>query len=92
MAQQLDQFPVYDPVTEKGDRLSALWRDFMGTFYQNLIGYLTQYGLIVPPLTTAQRNTIQSPEEGQLIRNSDRKTLQVYLNGGWQEITTTPAP
>lgn len=101
MAQQFDQFPVYDPITKSGLLFSPVWQDFMGTFFQNLTGYLCEFGMLVPSITTSERNSLRLravannptlPLEGQLIYNSDRKTLQVYLNGGWQEVTTTPAP
>ena len=92
MSVDFDEFPVYDPITEKGDRLSGVWQASMSTFFQTLIEYLTQYGVLIPNVTTEQRNSILEPEEGQTITNSDRKALQVYLNGGWQEILTIPAP
>lgn len=92
MAVDFDEFPVYDPITEHGDRLSGVWQAALSTFFQNLIEYLTQYGALIPPITTEQRDSIQEPMDGQTITNSDRKTLQVYLNGGWQEILTIPAP
>lgn len=92
MAVDFDQFPIYDVITQSGDRMSGIWITSMSTFFQTIITYLTQYGVIMPPVTTDQRDSIGTPLEGQTITNSDRKKLQVYLNGGWQEISTIPAP
>lgn len=105
MSQDLDELPLYDLIIdpEKPNYLTGQWRDSLATLWQTLKGYLTQYGILVPPVTTANRNKIRqsfqgvanvasAPIAGQMIYNSDRKTIQVYLNGGWQEVTTTPAP
>lgn len=90
MAQDFDEFPLYDPITR--EELSDKWKGSLSTFWQTLVGYLSQWGIFNPPVTTAQRNALKRVGEGQQIYNSDRKTIQIYLNGGWQEVTTTPAP
>lgn len=101
MAVDFDNFPVYDGLTEHGDNMSSIWIAAMATFIQTLQEYLTQYGMIVPNITTEQRNEIQSPQEGQLIYNTDiistpNRTggLQVWQVkadvGAWRTITTTP--
>ena len=92
MAHDFDELPLYDTLTEKGDELHWKWRDSLSTFGQTLVGYLTQWGIFNPKFNTKQRKALQSPSEGQMFYNSDRKTIQIYLNGGWQEVTTTPAP
>jgi hypothetical protein len=101
MAVDFDIFPVYDPLTLDGDYMSDDWILSMSTFIQTLQEYLTQYGALTPKLTTSQRDQIQSPQEGQLIYNTNiistpNRTggLQVWQVkadvGAWRTITTTP--
>jgi hypothetical protein len=67
MARDFDNFPTYDPVIKDQVYLSNLWSDFMATFVESLREYMSSVGFFVPRLTLAQRNLIQTPEEGQLI-------------------------
>lgn len=84
MALDLDQFPLYDPLVEIGtNKMSPIWRDFFSTFSQSLNGYLSQYGIFMPPVTTEQRNSINSPRNGQLIYNTTINSAQYYKNGTW---------
>ena len=39
--------------------MADTWVSSMATHYQTLIGYLTQYGMLVPLLTTAQRDSVK---------------------------------
>ena len=84
MATNFDQFPLYDPLLKKGtDKMSSIWQDFMGTFYMNLIGYLTEGGMLIPQLTTAQRDELQNVQNGQLIYNTTLGSAQYYKAGVW---------
>lgn len=75
MARDFDNFPTYDPVIKKDDvYLSSIWSDFMATFVGSLQGYLSSLGNFVPVLTLDQRNSIQNPQEGQLIYVYDANT------------------
>lgn len=74
MARDFDNFPTYDPLVKNEVYLSNVWADFMATFVESLREYLTQYGDFIPRLTVAQRNSIQSPQEGQMIYVSDANT------------------
>ncbi len=101
MANDFDEFPLYDPLIKKGSlNMSDIWVGAISTFYQNLIGYLTQNGMLIPVLTTAQRDALLSPQEGQLIYNIDAtpgspRTAQLQVwqvkvdIPGWYTITTT---
>lgn len=83
MAQFLDNFPLYDDIVQQGsNKMSDTWVSFMASFIQNLTGYLSQYGIFVPLLTTAERDEIQEPEIGQMIYNTDLHSVQTY-NGEW---------
>lgn len=94
MATDFDIFPVYDPLTLDGDYMSDNWILSMSTFIQTLQEYLTQYGVLTPNLTTAERNEIQSPRLGQLIYNTTTNELQVWQikvgTAAWRAITTVP--
>jgi len=102
MANSIDQFNYYDPLVKKGnEKMSEEWISQMSAFIDVLVGYLQPYGMLVPQVTTAQRATIQSPVEGQLIYNTDATVgpprsaeLQVWQVkagvGAWRTITTVP--
>lgn len=84
MAVDFDNFPTYDPlVAPDGIRMSAVWVTAMATFVQTLTDYLSQNGMFVPPVTTAQRNTLLTPVPGQLIYNTTLQKFQGYENGAW---------
>jgi len=84
MALDLDLFPLYDPLTLKSkDQMSAVWRDALATYHQTLTGYLSQFGMFMPQLTTVQRDTIQSPVNGQMIYNTTLGTAQYFKAGVW---------
>lgn len=84
MANEFDQFPLYDPIIKPGtNKLSDVWVGSLSTFFENLIGYLGQYGMLMPNVTTAQRDQIQSPRNGQLIYNTTLNSAQYFKNGTW---------
>lgn len=84
MANQIDQFPYYDPLLKGSDiKMGDVWIAALSAFIDTLSGYLSQYGMFMPVLTTAQRNSIQSPVNGQLIYNSDLGSAQYFKAGVW---------
>lgn len=84
MANDIDQPPLYDPLTKlRPDKMSDIWVDWFATFYQTLISYLTQGGLFLPQLTTAQRDALQSPINGQMIYNTTVGSAQYFKAGTW---------
>ena len=90
MATSFDQFPVYDAlVKDDSIHMSDVWVGSMSTFYQNLIQYMTQFGILVPQLTTDQRNSILAPQNGQMIYNTTTGTFQGYQSGNWMTFTLT---
>jgi hypothetical protein len=98
MARDFDNFPTYDPVIKDRVYLSNVWSDFIATFVETLQGYLSSRGMFVPVLTLAQRNEIQTPQEGQMIYVSNSNSpvlprtaqLQIWLvtagTGAWTVI------
>ena len=102
MANDIDQLNYYDPlIGGKSDKMAQDWISNVSALIQTLQGYLSQFGIFVPNVTLAQRGTIQSPVEGQLIYTVDNTagpprtaSLQIWLVkadvGAWRDITTTP--
>jgi len=74
MARDFDFFPTYDILVKDNVYLSNIWSDFMATFVESLRQYLSSYGAFIPVLTLAQRDSIQTPQEGQMIYVSDANT------------------
>jgi hypothetical protein len=102
MSNDFDTLPLYDPLIKPGtDKMSDVWVDSLSTLFQTLIGYLTSGGIFLPRLTTAQRDALDSPEEGQVIYNTDvipgpprtgaPQIWQVKADvGAWRTFTTIP--
>lgn len=87
MARDLDDFPVYDAIIKPGtNQLSDIWRDVLASFIESLQEYLSERGIFVPRLTTAERDLIQSPVNGQLIYNTSLNKFQGRENGSWQNL------
>lgn len=95
--------PLYDPILNPKAPMTMadVWIGYWSSFYQTLVSYLTQFGIFIPQLTTAERNSITTPVEGQLIYNTDAtpgpprsaevQVWQVKAGvGAWRTFTTTP--
>jgi len=74
MSRDFDDFPTYDILVKDDVYLSNIWSDFLATFIESLRQYLSSFGVFVPQLTLAQRNSIQTPVEGQMIYVTDANT------------------
>lgn len=84
MSNNFDQFPLYDPLVKKGSNImNDIWVSSMSTFFQNLISYLTAGGILLPQLTTQQRDNLQSPQNGQVIYNTTLNTAQYFKINTW---------
>lgn len=87
MANDLDQFPLFDKLVKPGtDKLSDVWMDSLATFLQNLTGYLSRFGVFLPQITTNERDSIQNPVNGQIIYNTTLDTAQYFKAGVWTSI------
>lgn len=51
----------------------------------------TTSGLLIPRLTTAQRNAITSPPNGLQIYNTTTNTLDIFNSNAWQAVTFSPS-
>ena len=84
MAIDFDQFPLFDPLIKEGtNNMSDVWVSVMAAFYMNLIDYLTQGGILLPLLTTAQRDALLTPQNGQMIYNTTIDSAQYFKAGVW---------
>ena len=45
--------------------------------------------LTVPEYTTAQRDALDSPQDGQMIYNSTTNRIEIRQAGGWKYLTVT---
>lgn len=88
-ATSIDGAPVYDAITEN-DHLSPTWRNWFASLIDTITAYLSPYGIFIPKMSTTDRDTIQTPQTGQLIFNTTTDTLQIYLSTGWENVTTAP--
>ncbi len=90
MSQDFDTFPTNNVLVDiKTGFMAPDWKSLMENFRENLIGYLTSYGIFIPRLTTVEIKIIQQPQEGQMVYNSTTFALLIYQNGGWKTVTTT---
>jgi hypothetical protein len=84
MANDFDEFPFYDDLVQKGSlNMSNVWIGALSYFYQNLIAYLTQGGILLPQVTTSQRDALLSPQNGQMIYNTTIDSAQYLKAGVW---------
>jgi hypothetical protein len=102
MANSIDQLNYYDDLVKRGSlKMSEEWISQISSFIDVLNGYLTPFGMLIPQVTTAQRSTIQSPVEGQMIYNIDATVgpprsaeIQIWQVkagvGQWRTVTTVP--
>ena len=87
MTAQIDQLTYYDPLIKgQPDKMSDVWIASLSYLIDTLNEYLTSFGIFAPQLTTDQRNSIQSPVNGQIIYNTSTNKFQGYENGAWQNL------
>jgi hypothetical protein len=84
MANSIDQLNYYDPLVKPNSlRMSEEWISQISSLIDVLTEYLQPYGILAPQLTTDERNTIQSPVNGQIIYNTTLNKFQGFENGAW---------
>ena len=84
MANSIDQFNYYDDLVKTGTlKMSEEWISQLSSFTDVLNGYLTPYGMLAPQVTADQRQSIQSPVNGQIIYNKTTNKFQGRENGVW---------
>jgi hypothetical protein len=86
--EDFNQPPVYDPVTEDGKHMSDVYQIWIAEHVQTLIGYLTTLGIFMPRITTATRDSINTPTNGTIIYNTTVDAPQIYQGGIWKTFTT----
>lgn len=84
MANSIDQLNYYDPlVRNNSNKMSEEWISQISSLIDVLTEYLQPYGIFAPQLTTDERNTIQSPVNGQIIYNTTLNKAQIFEAGAW---------
>ena len=69
-------------------------RDALGSYveeidtrFRDLLNWIES--LSVPEYTTAQRDALDAPENGQMIYNSTTTRIEIRQAGGWKYLTVT---
>jgi hypothetical protein len=89
MALDFDYPTSYDKLIEPGtNKASDDFVRWWNTHIDSLVGYLTQFGIKLPILTTVQRDSIINPINGLTIYNSTIDAPQIYQAGAWKTFTT----
>lgn len=84
MANSVDQLNYYDELVKRGSlKMSEEWISQLSSFIDTLNEYLTPFGIIAPRITTEERDSIQSPINGQIIYNTSLDKFQGYEAGAW---------
>lgn len=87
MANSIDQLNYYGPLVKKNTlEMSEAWTAQLSSLIDTLNGYMTPFGFLAPQLTTAQRDSIQSPVNGQIIYNTTLNKFQGFENGAWANL------
>jgi len=89
MAISFDTPPLYDPIVDRNGKLKDTWQSWFATFYITIISYLTENGVQLPTLSTAERDKILNATNGLMIFNSTILEPQIYIGGTWRNITHT---
>jgi hypothetical protein len=94
MAVDIDQPPIYDPLTQDGREISDTWGQWITVLFDVISAYLSQYGVFIPRVSTIQRDDVLSPVLGQMIYNTSIDAPQIFQvdgthpNGTWKTFTT----
>ena len=59
------------------------------TRFRDLINWIES--LTVPEYTTAQRDALDDPQNGQMIYNSTTNRIEIYQNDDWAYMTVSDA-
>lgn len=80
----IDQLCYYDPLIKGSqDKMSDVWIAAFSAHIDTLNGYITPFGFLTPQLSKEQRDSIQSPVNGQIIYNTTLNKFQGRENGVW---------
>jgi len=76
-------------LSEGTDVREALGRyvEEMDTRFRDLLNWIES--LTVPEYTTAQRDALDDPQNGQMIYNSTTTRVEIRQAGGWKYLTVT---
>ena len=76
-------------LSEGTDLRDALGRyvEEVDTRFRDLLNWIES--LSVPEYTTAQRDALRDPQNGQMIYNSTTTRVEIRQAGGWKYLTVT---
>ena len=76
-------------LSEGSDIKEALGRyvEEMDTRFRDLLNWIES--LTVPEYTTAQRDALDDPQNGQMIYNSTTTRFEIRQAGGWKYLTVS---
>lgn len=84
MALDIDQLPINDRVIQfTTGRLTHNWSNLMTSIVQTISETISQNGIFVPKLTTAQRDALKNVPDGQVIYNTTLNKFQGREAGAW---------
>lgn len=90
MSDSFNSPPTYNEITKNPSlSLSDIWQSWYSTNWNTLIQYLSENGIFLPQLTTAERDALLSPQLGQMIYNTTTDAPQIWQAGAWKTFTTT---
>jgi hypothetical protein len=85
----IDLPPSYQAISKNDGMLTDIWNAWFNTFYQVLVSFYSQFGLILPNIDTTTRDNIINPVNGQMIFNTTTMNPEIWINGSWRTINHT---
>ena len=94
MAKNFTPPPLSEKFVDEEGFISPVWKDWLSTIFQTNEGYATQFGMLLPQVTTDQRNGIINQDNpstygsaldqnnltsGLTIYNTDVDEVQTYF-------------
>jgi hypothetical protein len=86
MSIDLDEAPIHDPISSPQGNLTATWELWLTSIKNFLDAYVTATGISPARLTTAERDSIISPQVPTIIWNLTTARLEVWNGTTWDAV------